>query len=63
MGASDSELLGDALMLLMEGSHYTRLTFPRGRGPETALVFAARALMERSRGRGVSQSAEEFVGP
>jgi AcrR family transcriptional regulator len=46
MGASEPEALGDALMLLVEGSYYTRLTFPGNTGPVTAIVKAARALMD-----------------
>ncbi len=46
MGAREPETLGDALMLLMEGSYYTRLTFPGNTGPVTAITKAARALIE-----------------
>jgi AcrR family transcriptional regulator len=46
MGAKEPDALGDALMLLVEGSYYTRLTFPGNTGPVTAIVKAARALMD-----------------
>jgi len=45
-GARDSEALGDALMLLMEGGYYTRLTFPQNSGPVAAIVKAARSLVD-----------------
>ena len=45
-GARDPETLGDALMLLMEGGYYTRLTFPQNSGPVAAIVKAARALVD-----------------
>jgi AcrR family transcriptional regulator len=45
-GARDPEVLGDALMLLMEGGYYTRLTFPQNSGPVAAIVKAARALVD-----------------
>jgi AcrR family transcriptional regulator len=45
-GARDAETLGDALMLLMEGGYYTRLTFPQNSGPVAAIVKAARALVD-----------------
>jgi len=45
-GARDAELLGDALMLLMEGGYYTRLTFPQNSGPVAAIAKAARALLD-----------------
>jgi len=47
-GARDPEVLGDALMLLMEGGYYTRLTFPQNTGPVAAIAKAARALVEVS---------------
>jgi len=44
-GARDPETLGDALMLIMEGGYYTRLTFPQNSGPVASIVKAARALV------------------
>ncbi|HEY0178992.1 MAG TPA: TetR/AcrR family transcriptional regulator [Dokdonella sp.] len=46
MGAREPDVLGDALMLLMEGSYYTRLTFPDNTGPVAAIAKAARALID-----------------
>ena len=46
MGAREPEVLGDALMLMMEGSYYTRLTFPNNTGPVASLPMAARVLIE-----------------
>ena len=46
MGAREPEVLGDALMLMMEGSYYTRLTFPNNTGPVASLPKAARVLIE-----------------
>jgi AcrR family transcriptional regulator len=46
MGAKEPDVLGDALMLLMEGSYYTRLTFPGNTGPVSAIQKAARALID-----------------
>jgi len=46
LNARDPDLLGDGLMLLLEGGHYTRLTFGGGRGPIAAAPAAARALIE-----------------
>ena len=46
IGARDPEGLGDALMLLMEGGYYTRLTFPNNTGPIAAINKAARSLIE-----------------
>jgi AcrR family transcriptional regulator len=45
-GARDPEVLGDTLMLLMEGGYYTRLTFPQNSGPVAAIAKAARALVD-----------------
>lgn len=45
-GARDAETLGDALMLLMEGGYYTRLTFPQNTGPVAAIARAARTLID-----------------
>jgi len=45
-GARDPETLGDALMLLMEGGYYTRLTFTQNTGPVAVIVKTARALIE-----------------
>ena len=46
MGAKEPDVLGDSLMLLVEGSYYTRLTFPGNTGPVTAITKAARVLMD-----------------
>jgi AcrR family transcriptional regulator len=46
MGARQPEQLGDALMLLLDGGHFTRLVFPLGSGPISAALPAARALMD-----------------
>lgn len=46
MGAREPDVLGDALMLLREGGYYTRLTFPNNTGPISAIVKAARALID-----------------
>jgi AcrR family transcriptional regulator len=45
MGARDPEVLGDSLMLLLEGGYYTRLVFSSG-GPVGSVVKAARTLIE-----------------
>jgi AcrR family transcriptional regulator len=45
-GARDAESLGDALMLLMEGGYYSRLTFPQNSGPVAAIAKAARTLID-----------------
>jgi AcrR family transcriptional regulator len=45
MGARDPDALGDALMLLMDGSYFTRLVFPGNSGPIAALMPAVRALI------------------
>jgi AcrR family transcriptional regulator len=45
-GARDADVLGDALMLLMEGGYYTRLTFPHNSGPVAAVAKAARVLLD-----------------
>ena len=45
MGARDAESLGDALMLLLDGGHFTRLIFPLGSGPISAALPAVRALI------------------
>jgi AcrR family transcriptional regulator len=45
MKAREPEVLGDALMLLWEGSYATRLVFPGRQGPLQNLVRAARALI------------------
>ena len=50
VGARDSESLGDALMLLMEGGYYTRLTFPQNSGPVAAIAKAARTLIDAHTG-------------
>ena len=46
MGAREPEVLGDALMLLMEGSYYSRLTFPNNTGPVSSITKAARTLID-----------------
>jgi AcrR family transcriptional regulator len=46
MGARDSDTLGDALMLLLDGGYFTRLVFPLGSGPICAALPAVRALIE-----------------
>lgn len=46
MHARDPDALGDALMLLMDGSYFTRLVFPGNSGPVSALMPAVRALIE-----------------
>lgn len=45
VGAQDAEALGDALMLLWEGSYLTPLTFRCGQGPARNAAKAARALI------------------
>jgi AcrR family transcriptional regulator len=45
MDASEPEVLGDALMLLLEGGYYTRLVFPSG-GPVNSIVKAVRSLID-----------------
>jgi len=45
MGAREADSLGDALMLLWEGSYLTRLTFPGRNGPAQGAAKAARALI------------------
>jgi AcrR family transcriptional regulator len=45
MGARDPDALGDALMLLMDGSYFTRLVFPGNSGPIASLMPAVRALI------------------
>ena len=46
IGAREPDTLGDALMLLMEGGYYTRLTFPQNTGPVAAIGKAVRALVD-----------------
>ena len=46
VGARDPEQLGDALMLLMEGGYYTRLTYPQNTGPVAAIAKTARVLID-----------------
>lgn len=46
MGARDADGLGDALMLLLDGGHFTRLIFPRNSGPIAAALPAVRALID-----------------
>jgi len=46
MGARDPEVLGDALMLLLDGGYFTRLVFPLGSGPIKAALAAVRALID-----------------
>lgn len=44
-GARDADGLGDALMLLWEGSYLTRLTFSAASGPANIAAKAARSLI------------------
>jgi AcrR family transcriptional regulator len=44
--ARKPDVLGDALMLLWEGSYLTRLVFPGREGPVQNVVHAARTLIE-----------------
>jgi AcrR family transcriptional regulator len=44
--AREPDALGDALMLLWEGSYLTRLVFPGRQGPMQNVVRAARTLMD-----------------
>ena len=46
MGTRDSEMLGDALMLLLDGGYFTRLVFPPDSGPICAALPAVRALID-----------------
>jgi AcrR family transcriptional regulator len=46
LGARDPSALGDALMLLMDGSDFTSLVFRCNTGPTTSLMFAANALID-----------------
>ena len=46
MKAREPDALGDALMLLWEGSYLTRLVFPGRQGPVQNVVRAARTLMD-----------------
>jgi AcrR family transcriptional regulator len=46
MQARDPEILGDALMLLLDGGYFTRLIFPLGSGPIRAALAAVRALID-----------------
>ena len=45
-GAREADMLGDALMLLMEGGYYTRLTFPNNSGPVSAIPKVVRTLLD-----------------
>jgi AcrR family transcriptional regulator len=45
-GARDPDSLGDTLMLLMDGSYFTRLVFPDHTGPVGALMSAVRAVID-----------------
>jgi AcrR family transcriptional regulator len=49
MGTRDSETLGDALMLLLDGGYFTRLVFPLGSGPICAALAAVRTLIDAHR--------------
>ena len=51
-GAGDADNLGDALMLLLDGGHFTRLVFPLGSGPICAALPAVKALLEAHCGAG-----------
>jgi AcrR family transcriptional regulator len=46
MGASQPDALGDSLMLLMDGSYFTRLVFPGDSGPVSSLMDAVRCLID-----------------
>ena len=46
LNSQQADTLGDALMLLWEGSYLTRLTFQCQRGPAQSAAKAARALIE-----------------
>lgn len=46
MAARDADALGDALMLLWEGSYLTRLSFSGPHGPVQGAAQAARALID-----------------
>lgn len=46
MGARNAEALGDSLMLLMDGSYFTRLVFPGDSGPVSSLMGAVRCLID-----------------
>src|SRR5271165_189 len=46
MGARDADSLGDALMLLLDGGNFTRLTFALGSGPIAAALPAVRTLID-----------------
>jgi AcrR family transcriptional regulator len=50
MKARQPDVLGDALMLLWEGSYLTRLVFPGGQGPLQNVVRAARTLIDAHEG-------------
>jgi hypothetical protein len=45
MNARQSDALGDALLLLFEGSYLSRLTFRTKHGPAESAAAAARALI------------------
>jgi AcrR family transcriptional regulator len=45
-GAADAAALGDALMLLWEGSYLTRLTFDASKGPNRRVAEAALKLVD-----------------
>jgi AcrR family transcriptional regulator len=46
MGVRDAEMIGDALMLLLDGGNFTRLIFPLGSGPISSALPAVRALID-----------------
>lgn len=46
MGARQADALGDSLMLLMDGSYFTRLVFPGDSGPVSSLMGAVRCLID-----------------
>ena len=52
VGARDAAILGDALMLLLDGGYFTRLIFPLGSGPIAAALAAARTLIDAHLARG-----------
>jgi AcrR family transcriptional regulator len=51
MNANEADSLGDALMLLWEGSYLTRLTFQCQHGPAHNAAKAARALIDAYGGK------------
>ena len=48
MGAQQPDILGDALLMLQDGGHQTRLTFCGQEGPVSNIVEAARMLISKA---------------